>query len=48
MDSTGLTTPGAPTMHGDVRLIRHCDRAWHDRFFGFVASIFKGGRGFFA
>jgi hypothetical protein len=35
-------------MHGDVRLIRHCDRAWHDRFFGFVASIFKGGRGFFA
>lgn len=25
-----------------VRLIRHSDSAWHDRFFRFAASIFKG------
>jgi predicted N-acetyltransferase YhbS len=35
-------------MNDDLRLIRHCDHAWHDRFFGFVASVFKEGRGFFA
>jgi predicted N-acetyltransferase YhbS len=26
-----------------VRLIRHSDRAWHDRFFSFAASIFNIG-----
>jgi predicted N-acetyltransferase YhbS len=26
-----------------VRLVRHTDSAWHDRFFTFVAAIFKGG-----
>ena len=26
-----------------VRLVRHTDGAWHDRFFTFVAAIFKGG-----
>jgi predicted N-acetyltransferase YhbS len=30
-------------MNDCVRLIRHSDRAWHDRFFNFDASIFKGG-----
>jgi GNAT superfamily N-acetyltransferase len=35
-------------MNDYVRLIRHSDRAWHDRFFSFVASIFKGGRTFSA
>jgi predicted N-acetyltransferase YhbS len=35
-------------MNDDVRLIRHSDRAWHDRFFEFEASVFKGGRTFFA
>jgi predicted N-acetyltransferase YhbS len=35
-------------MNTDFRLIRHSDRAWHDRFFGFVASIFEGGRTFSA
>jgi len=31
-----------------VRLIRHSDHAWHDRFFSFVTSVFKdGGRTFF-
>jgi predicted N-acetyltransferase YhbS len=33
-------------MNDCVRVIRHCDSAWHDRFFDFVASIF-GGRTFF-
>jgi predicted N-acetyltransferase YhbS len=33
-------------MNDCVRVIRHCDSAWHDRFFGFVALIF-GGRTFF-
>lgn len=35
-------------MNDDVRLIRHSDRAWHDRFFSFVASIFEAGRTFSA
>ena len=35
-------------MNDCFRLIRHSDRAWHDRFFGFVASIFEGGRTFSA
>jgi GNAT superfamily N-acetyltransferase len=35
-------------MNEYVRLIRYSDRAWHDRFFGFVASIFKAGGAFFA
>jgi predicted N-acetyltransferase YhbS len=36
-------------MNDCIRLIRHSDHAWHDRFFGFAASIFKGGgRTFFA
>jgi predicted N-acetyltransferase YhbS len=30
-------------MNEYVRLIRHFDRAWHDRFFSFIASIFKAG-----
>ncbi len=30
-------------MNDCVRLIRHSDRAWHERFFSFVASIFNGG-----
>jgi GNAT superfamily N-acetyltransferase len=35
-------------MNDCVRLIRHSDRAWHDRFFNFDASILKsGGRTFF-
>jgi hypothetical protein len=29
-------------MNDYVRVIRHSDSAWHDRFFGFVASIFNG------
>jgi len=33
-------------MNEHFRLIRHSDFAWHDRFFDFVASIFKGGRTF--
>src|SRR5438105_15273840 len=33
-------------MNHDFRLIRHSDRAWHDRFFNFAASIFKAGRTF--
>jgi predicted N-acetyltransferase YhbS len=33
-------------MNDHFRLIRHSDRAWHDRFFGFVASIFDEGRTF--
>ena len=33
-------------MNDYFRLIRHSDRAWHDRFFNFVASIFEGGRTF--
>jgi predicted N-acetyltransferase YhbS len=36
-------------MNDCVRLIRHSDHAWHDRFFSFEASIFTGGgRTFFA
>jgi len=35
-------------MNEYVRLIRHSDPAWHDRFFGFVASIFKAGGTFSA
>jgi GNAT superfamily N-acetyltransferase len=35
-------------MNDYFRLIRHSDRAWHDRFFSFAASIFRGGRTFFA
>ena len=34
------------TMNDCVRVIRHCDSAWHDRFFDFIALIF-GGRTFF-
>lgn len=30
-------------MMDGVRLIRHSDHAWHDRFFSFAASIFTGG-----
>ncbi len=30
-------------MNDYVRIIRHSDRAWHDRFFEFEASVFKGG-----
>jgi GNAT superfamily N-acetyltransferase len=30
-------------MNDYVLLIRHSDRAWHDHFFSFVTSIFKGG-----
>ncbi|MBO0758351.1 MAG: GNAT family N-acetyltransferase, partial [Bradyrhizobiaceae bacterium] len=33
-------------MNDNLRLIRHSDSAWHDRFFSFVSSIF-GGRTFF-
>ena len=44
----GLTTLGYSTMNDYFRLIRHSDRAWHDRFFSFVASIFEGGRTFSA
>jgi hypothetical protein len=33
-------------MNGHFRLIRYSDSAWHDRFFDFVASIFKAGRTF--
>ena len=35
-------------MNDYLRLIRHSDRAWHDRFFDFAASIFEGGRTFSA
>jgi predicted N-acetyltransferase YhbS len=35
-------------MNEYVRLIRHSDHAWHDRFFSFVASIFKAGGTFSA
>jgi predicted N-acetyltransferase YhbS len=35
-------------MNDYFRLIRHSDHAWHDRFFSFVALIFKGGRTFSA
>jgi GNAT superfamily N-acetyltransferase len=34
-------------MNEHFRLIHHSDSAWHDRFFDFVASIFKGGHTFF-
>lgn len=42
-----LTTLGYLTMINRLRVIRHSDRDWHDRFFSFVASIFKGGGTFF-
>jgi predicted N-acetyltransferase YhbS len=35
-------------MNDYLRLIRHSDRAWHDLFFDFAASIFEGGRTFSA
>ena len=35
-------------MNDYLRLIRHSDHAWHDRFFDFAASIFEGGRTFSA
>jgi predicted N-acetyltransferase YhbS len=34
-------------MNNDLRVIRHSDSLWHDRFFSFVASIFDAGRTFF-
>ena len=40
---TGPSHKGCPTMNYYVRLVRHTDSAWHDRFFTFVAAIFKGG-----
>jgi len=33
-------------MNAYFRLVGHSDSAWHDRFFGFVASIFEDGRTF--
>lgn len=30
-------------MNDYFRVIGHSDHAWHDRFFGFVASVFEGG-----
>jgi GNAT superfamily N-acetyltransferase len=38
---------GYATMNNCVCRIRHSDSAYHDRFFSFVASIFKVGRTFF-
>jgi predicted N-acetyltransferase YhbS len=35
-------------MNDYFHLVGHSDSAWHDRFFGFVASIFEGGRTFSA
>jgi predicted N-acetyltransferase YhbS len=35
-------------MNDYVRIIRHSDRAWHDRFSEFDASVFKDGGGTFS
>jgi predicted N-acetyltransferase YhbS len=35
-------------MNDYFRLVGHSDRAWHDRFFNFAASIFEGGHTFSA